>query len=308
MIDTLTDLLAAGVALAVPVLVAASGELVGERSGVLTMSVEGMMLTGAFASVVGATTTGSALVGVACGAAAGLLAGLLQALLSVVVRANQIVTGIAANALALAGTTFGARLLLERGTVVPGFDRLPVPLLADLPVLGPALFQQTGLAYVLLVAVAGLGFLTSRRTTWGITLSAVGEDAASADRAGVPVLRVRFLAVLVVGVLSGLAGTQLALAEVHTFTDNMTAGVGYLAVVAVIAGSWRPVGVAVAALVFGLAQALQFTLPALGVDVPFALLVMLPYVLALLAVGGLVAHSRPPTGLTTPFVRLGRAA
>jgi len=307
MIPTLTDLLVASVALCVPILVAASGELVGERAGVLTMSVEGMMLTGAFAAVVGATSSGSALVGVACGALAGLLVGVLQAVLSVTLRADQIVTGIAANALALAGTTFGARLLLERGTEVPGFERVAIPVLSQIPVVGPALFRQTGLAYALLAAVVLLAVLTSRRTRWGLAVDAVGEDAASADRSGIGVPRVRFAAVLVVGLLSGLAGTQLALSEVHTFTDNMTAGVGYLAVVAVIAGSWRPVGVAVAALVFGLAQALQFTLPALGFDVPFALLVMLPYVLALLAVAGFVTHSRPPSGLTTPFVRLGRA-
>ncbi|PRZ09640.1 nucleoside ABC transporter membrane protein [Isoptericola sp. CG 20/1183] len=308
MIPTLTDLLVASVALAVPVLVAASGELVGERAGVLTMSVEGMMLTGAFASVVGATASGSAFYGVLCGAVAGLLVGVLQAVLSVLLRADQIVTGLAANALALAGTTFGARLLLDRGTTVPGFARIEIPLLADIPVLGPALFRQTGLAYALVAAVVLLAIVTSRRTGWGIAVDAVGQDAASADRSGVPVLRVRFTAVLVVGLLSGLAGTQLALSEVHTFTDNMTAGTGYLAVVAVIAGSWRPVGVAVAAVVFGLAQALQFTLPALGVDVPFALLVMLPYVLALLAVAGFVSHSRPPAGLNTAFVRQGRLA
>jgi ABC-type uncharacterized transport system permease subunit len=308
MTSTLTDLLVASIALAIPVLVAASGELVGERSGVLTMSVEGMMLTGAFAAVVGATASGSALTGVACGALAGLVVGVLQAALSVWLRADQIVTGLAVNALALAGTTFGARLLLERGTPVPGFARVEVPFLADIPLLGPALFRQTGLGYALVAVVVVLAVLTTRRTGWGLALDAVGEDATSADRSGIPVLRVRFAAVLVVGLLAGLAGTQLALSEVHTFTDNMTAGVGYLAVVAVIAGSWRPVGVAVAAVVFGLAQALQFTLPALGVDVPFALLVMLPYVLALLAVGGLVTHSRPPSGLTTSFVRQGRHA
>ncbi|WP_265520441.1 ABC transporter permease [Oerskovia flava] len=306
-VQVLTDVLVASVALAVPVLVASSGELVGQRAGVLTMSVEGMMLTGAFASVIGATTTGSALAGVLCGATAGLLFGVLQALLSVTLRANQIVTGIAANALALAGTTFGARLLFERGTAVPGFDRWAVPVLSEIPVVGPALFRQTPLGYALLAAVVVLGILTSRRTGWGLSIDAVGEDAAAADRAGIPVLRIRHLAVLGVGLLSGLAGTQLALSEVRTFSDNMTAGVGYLAVVAVIAGSWRPVPVVVASLVFGAAQALQFTLPALGVDVPFALLVMLPYVLALVAVAGLVTHSRPPSGLTTTFARV-RAA
>ncbi|WP_454042798.1 ABC transporter permease subunit [Cellulosimicrobium sp. Marseille-Q8652] len=123
-------------------------------------------------------------------------------------RADQIVTGIAANALALAGTTFGARLLLERGTEVPGFDRVAIPVLSEIPVIGPALFRQTGLAYALVVLVVLLAVLTSRRTGWGLAVDAVGEDAASADRSGIPVLRVRFAAVLVVGLLSGLAGTR----------------------------------------------------------------------------------------------------
>ncbi|BDZ41402.1 ABC transporter permease [Paraoerskovia sediminicola] len=306
MTSMLTDLLVASVSLTIPVLVAANGELVSERAGVLNMSVEGMMLTGAFAGVVGATSTGSPVAGVLCGLAAGIVLGAVQALLSVTLRANQIVTGIALTTLAIAATTFGARLLLaDRGVSVPGFDRLAVPVLSDIPVVGPALFAQTGLAYALVGVVVVLALLTSRRTGWGLAIDAAGEDATKADWAGVPVRRVRWLAVVGVGALSGLAGTQLALSEVHTFTDNMTAGIGYLAVVAVIAGRWKAVPVMVASLVFGVAQALQFTLPALGVDVPFALLVMLPYVLALLAVGGLVTHSRPPSALTVPFVRAG---
>ncbi|KHL13173.1 simple sugar transport system permease protein [Mumia flava] len=305
MIHTLTELLVASVALGIPILLASSAEVVSERAGVLNMSVEAMMLTGCFTSVLVAATTGSVIVGTLAGATAGLVVGALQSLLSVTLRADQIVTGIALNTLALAGTTFGARLLLSRDTIAPGFDRVAVPLLSDVPVVGPAVFNLPALAYVLAPLLVLLALATSRRTGWGLAIDAVGEDATRADWAGIAVRRIRHLVVLLVGVASGLAGSYLALAQVHTFADNMTAGIGYLAVVAVIAARWKPALVAVVALVFGVAQALQFTLPVLGVDLPVAFLVMLPYVLALAAVAGFVTRSAGPSALTVPFVRPG---
>ncbi|RJS48000.1 ABC transporter permease [Nocardioides cavernaquae] len=296
-------ILASGLGFAIPLLVAATGELVSERAGVLNMSLEGMMLTGAFSSVIGAVESGSAVVGLFWGIAAGLALGMVQALASVVLRADQIVTGLALNALALAGTTFGARLLFtDRGAEVPGFDGLDLGAVGDLPVIGPALGQSV-LAYVLVLSVAVVAVITSRRTSWGIAIDAAGEDAVRADWAGVPVNRVRFASVLLAGALAGAAGAQLALSEVHTFTDNMTAGAGYLAVVAVIAGRWRALPTVVATLAFGVAQALQYSLPAVGVDVPTGLLLMLPYAIALLATAGLVASSRAPSALTRPFAR-----
>lgn len=303
MIHTLTELLVMSVALGIPILVAAAAEAVSERAGVLNMSVEGMMITGCFASVFVAVQTGSPWAGVLAGAAAGIAVGALQGLLSVVWRADQIVTGLALTMLALAGTVFAARLLLDRNAATPGLGRTSVPFLSDLPVVGRALFDLPLLGYLLFAAVVALTLLTSRRTAWGLAVDAVGEDAVKADWAGLPVLRIRYLVVLLVGGASGLAGAYLALAQVRTFTDHMTAGIGYLAVVAVIAARWRTGRVAAVALVFGLAQALQFTLPALGVTMPVAFLVALPYVLALVAVAGLVSRSRRPSGLTVPFVR-----
>ncbi|MFY7068662.1 ABC transporter permease [Nocardiopsis changdeensis] len=306
MIHTLTELLAMSVALGLPIMVAAAAEAVSERAGVLNMSVEGMMVTGCLAGVLAAVATGSPWAGLAAGAAAGVLVGVLQGLLSVAWRADQIVTGLALNTLALSGTVFAARLLLDRDTVTPGFDRAALPLLSDLPVLGRALFSLPAPGYLLIGAVVALTLLTSRRTAWGLAVDATGEDAVKADRAGLPVARIRHLAVLLVGGAGGLAGAYIALAQVKTFTDHMTAGVGYLAVVAVIAARWRTGRVAAVALVFGAAQALRFTLPALGVALPAALLVALPYLLALAAVAGLVSGSRRPSDLTVPFVRAGR--
>ncbi|HVK28197.1 MAG TPA: ABC transporter permease [Nocardioides sp.] len=305
--SALPELIDGGVRLAVPLLLASSGELVSERAGVLNLSVEGMMLTGAFAGAVGAAQTGDPVVGVACALVASGLVAVLQALLSVTLLADQIVTGIAVNALALGLTTYGARLYFTSGRDVGGFDEIALPGLSRIPVLGPALFEQSALAFAGLLLAGCLAVLFSRRTGIGLALTAIGEDAVSADRAGLPVRLVRFGAVLLTGVMAGLAGAQLALADIHAFTDNITAGAGYLAVVAVIAGQWRPWPTALACGFFGIAQALQFAAPTLGVEVPSALLIMLPYLLALAAVSGFARAGRSPSALTVPFVREARA-
>lgn len=304
-LDTVTDIATSGIGFTLPILVAASGELVSERAGVLNLSLEAMMLTGAFAGALGAVTTGSPVLGAAAAVLAALLFGVLQAIWSIGLRADQIVVGIASNALALGATTYGARLLLDdgKGHSVPGFDALPIPVLHHIPVLGPALFGQTALGYLCIAIVAVLAVVFSHRTKLGLVIDAIGEDAVAADRTGLPVKAVRYGCVLLAAFAAGLGGAQLALSEVHSFSDNMTGGIGYLAVVAVIAGRWRALGVIWASVFFGLAQALQFALPALGVDVPFALLVMLPYLIAIVAVSGLVGNSRSPRDLTVAFAR-----
>ncbi|MQY28072.1 ABC transporter permease [Nocardia aurantia] len=301
------ELLDGGVRLAIPLLLASAGELVSERAGVLNLSVEGMMLAGAFAGAVGARAGGSATAGVLCALLAAVLTAALQALLSVTLRSDQIVTGIAINALALGVTTYGARLYFTAGRSVPGFDRMPIPGLRDIPLLGRALFDLTPLGYLALALVALLAVLFSHRTGWGLAITAIGADAVTADRSGLPVAAWRWIAVLLVGATSGLAGAHLALADVHAFTDNLTGGAGYLAVVAVIAGRWRALPTVLACLFFGLAEALQFAAPALGLHLPTAVLVMSPYLLAVLAVSGLVGASRSPAALTRPFVREARS-
>jgi ABC-type uncharacterized transport system permease subunit len=297
------EILSGGVRLAAPLLLASAGELVSERAGVLNLSVEAMMLTGAFAGAAGAMATGSAVAGVGCALVAGLLVAVNQAILSVNLRADQIVTGITANALALGATTYGARLLFTDGGSLEGFGALPIPVLSGIPLLGPALFEQTALGYLAFGVAAALALGLSRRTSWGLAVDAVGEDAVTADRCGLPVRAIRYAAVLLTGATAGLAGADLALAEVHAFSDNITGGVGYLAVVAVIAGRWRAWPTVLACLFFGVAQALQFAAPAVGLHIPAPLLVTIPYVIALLAVSGLVGRSRAPSALTTPFTR-----
>ena len=304
MIESLGVFVASTLRLATPLVLGATGEVVSERAGVLNLSLEGMMLSAAFAAALGAHASGSPLIGLGAGVLAALLLAAAQAWLSVRVGANQLVVGIGINLLALGATTFAYREIfggLSR-ELIPSFEAWSVPGLASLPLVGPALFQQTPLVYAAL-ALVGFSAWLINATSFGLALRAAGEDPRAADQAGVPVARVRILCVLYTGACAGLAGAFLSVSSISTFTEGMTNGAGYLAVTAVILGAWRTSRVLAACLLFGAATALQFLLPALGVALPTALLTMLPYLLALAAASGVVGRSRPPAALTLPFWR-----
>ena len=290
--------------LAMPLLIAATGELVSEKAGVLNMSVEGMMLTGAFAGAIGSWATGNAMLGLAIGLVAVIPVALLQAFLSVTLRANQIVTGIGINILVLGATTTAYRAILGRHnrTPIPGLDRWSPPGLGDIPIYGEAIFRQTWLLYAALVVVAIVAWVL-RHTAIGLAVRAAGTEPRAVDKSGLSVTRVRYGAVLFTGFMSALAGCFLSIGDIHTFTDGMTNGAGYLALAAVIFGGWNIGRTVAACLLFGAATALQFQLPAMGINVPTAFLLMLPYLLALLAVAGVVGRLEPPTSLTLPFQR-----
>jgi simple sugar transport system permease protein len=292
------------VRLATPLLLAATGELVSERAGVLNMSVEGMMLTGAFAGAWAASATGSPWIGLAAGVIAVLPVALLQAVLSITLRANQIVTGIGINILVLGATTLAYRAVFgsRSRTEIPGFEKWSPPVLGDLPVLGEHLFRQVGLVYLALLLLALVAWML-RHTALGLAIHAAGAAPRAADKSGLSVNALRYGAVIFTGVMSALAGCFLSIGDIHTFTEGMTNGAGYLAIAAVIFGNWRVGRTALACLLFGGATALQFQLPALGVDVPNALLIMLPYLLALIAVAGVMGRQHAPAGLTQAFVR-----
>lgn len=288
--------------LAAPLLLAATGELVSERAGVLNMSVEGMMLTGAFAGAVGSWATGSPVLGLALGVLCVLPVAWLQAFLSITLRANQIVTGIGINILVLGATTLGYRALFgsRSRAEIPGLDKWAPPGLADLPVVGEHVFHQTWLLYAALVLIVGVAWVM-RSTALGLAVHAAGTAPQAAANSGLAVNRIRYGAVLFTGAMSALAGCFLSIGDIHTFTEGMTSGAGYLAIAAVIFGNWRLGRTLLACVLFGAATALQFQLPAMGVHIPNALLIMLPYVLALLAVGGLVGRQIAPAALTQPY-------
>ncbi|MGC2125586.1 MAG: ABC transporter permease [Xanthobacteraceae bacterium] len=302
-LDTLTVYIASTLHYAVPLMLAASGELVSEVAGVLNLSLEGMMLFAAFFAIWGTSVTGSAWVGLLCGIGSGIIFSALQALLSVRLRANQLVVGIGLNILALGATTFLNREIfgaLSRD-LVPGFGTLYIPGLSALPIIGPSLFQQYDVVYVGIALIAIIWFVL-RFNAYGVECRAVGDDPRSADWAGISVSRVRVIAILVTGSMAGVAGTLISVGDIRTFTEGMTNGAGYLAIAAIIFGGWRLWPTVGACILFGAAMALQFQFSGSDSPVPTAALLMLPYVLALLSVAGLVGRQVPPAALTIPFL------
>ncbi|HEX4367205.1 MAG TPA: ABC transporter permease [Rhodopila sp.] len=288
--------------LAAPLLMGAVGELVSERAGVLNMSIEGMMLTGAFAGALGSWATGQPMLGLAFGLIAVLPVALLQAWLSNTLRANQIVSGIGINILVLGATTLAYREIFgERSSdQIPGFGQWSPPLLGSIPVIGQAIFVQVWIVYLGLF-LALLTALVMRFTAVGLAIHAAGMEPRAVDKSGLSVRGIRYGAVIFAGLMSALGGTFLSIGDIHTFTEGMTRGAGYLAIAAVIFGNWKIGRTIGACLLFGAATALQFQLPAMGVNVPVALLIMLPYLLAFLAVAGLVGRQSAPAALTVPW-------
>ncbi|HZN96137.1 MAG TPA: ABC transporter permease [Gemmatimonadales bacterium] len=294
----LTGFLAAAVRVATPLLFAATGETVTERSGVINLGIEGQMLAGALAAALGASAWGP-WGGLAAGMFAGMMIAAGFAALAIGVRADQIIVGTAVTlaAVGLTGTIYRQAYGVEgAGLSIPTFSSLPLPGLSRIPVLGPALFDQPVPTYL---AVAGLPLIWWGlfRTRWGLALRATGEAAAMARAVGVRTGLIRTIATVVGGGFSGLGGATLVLAQVGTFTERMTAGRGFLAIAIVVLGRWHPIGVALAALLFGLATALQFLFQALGVKAPYQLFLMLPYLLTLLALAGAVGRVRAPGDL-----------
>jgi ABC-type uncharacterized transport system permease subunit len=298
-------LLEAAVRLAIPLLLAALGELIVERAGVINIGTEGMMLCGAFAGFAVGAATGSPWLGVLGAAGAAALVGALFGIFVVLRRADQIVVGTAINLLALGATGLAARALYAGAIPTgPSFSPVALPWLAQLPVIGPALFHQNALAYLALTAAALLAFWLAR-TRPGLRLRAVGESARSADVEGVDVVRVRLGAILVGSALAGVAGAALSLAQSNTFTEGMTAGRGFIALTIVIFGRWRAGGVVGAALFFGAATAVAHRLQARGTDLPYQVSLMLPYVLTLLVLALATGRSRSPGDIGKAYSREG---
>ncbi|HUF34702.1 MAG TPA: ABC transporter permease [Gemmatimonadales bacterium] len=289
---------AAAVRVATPLLLAATGETITERSGVLNLGLEGMMLAGALAAALGGTA-GGPWTGVAAAVAVGMALALLLAAIAIGAGANQIIAGtaITLGAVGLTGTVYrqayGAG---GAGLDLPTLPAVAVPLLSDIPVLGPALFVQPVPTYLALLVLPVVWWALFR-TRAGLALRATGESAALARAHGVRPRLVRTVATVIGGGFAGMAGATLVLAQVGTFAERMTAGRGFVAIAIVVLGRWHPFGVAIAALHFGTASALQFLFQTLGLEVPYQLFLMLPYGLTLLALAGAVGRARAPADL-----------
>lgn len=299
MLDEVTVVLESACRLAAPLAFVGLGELVAERAGTLNISVEGMMLGGAYAAALGSSASGSTLVGLFVGVGAGFAVALTQALLAQRLTINQFVVGLTLNVLVLGLTSY---LFSSVDMTARQFGVLRIPGLADLPIVGEALFSQRWPFYAVYVLIPLVWWLL-HRTRWGLELQAVGENPQAADVSGILVSRRRRQAIYFCGLCAGLGGAFLTTGAIGTFSPNMTAGRGFIAIAAVIFGGWTVRGTLLGVMIFGGADALRLALPAIGVKVNTQLLISAPYLLAILAMLVLAQGSRQPASLGTAFER-----
>lgn len=300
----LPGLLTSSLLRAVPIGLGALAGVICERAGVINIGIEGQMLGAAFFASLAASLAGSVLVGLAAGLLTGALLGWLLGLLAIRYRLDQIIAGFAINIFALGLTSYLALTLLEPNPDLnaPGmFGLLVVPGLAGLPLVGQVLFAASPFLWLLLLAV-GVSHVVLARTRWGLRVRAVGEHPRTADAMGVDPLRVRYQAVIVGGLLAGAAGAYFALGSVGRFDQGMTAGRGFIALVAMIVGGWQPVPAFLAAWLFGFADASQTLLGVLNAGIPPELLLMTPYVATILVVAGAAGRTRPPAADGQPYL------
>jgi len=301
LLATLGAVLAATIRNATPLVFAALGGMFSERSGVVNIGLEGLMLISAFAGVVGAFTSGSALVGLLFALGAGLLFGLVHAVMCITFEADQIISGTAINLLALGGTGFLMVIVFGQGGTSPDVENFPpvaIPLLSQIPVIGQALFNQSLLVYLMYLTVP-VAFFVLFRTPFGLRLRATGEVPEAVDTAGVSVTRMRYFGVALSGLLAALGGVYLSMGLLSAFTEGMTQGRGFIALAALIFGRWNPVGAAGAALLFGFAQALTIQVPPDAI--PNEFIQMIPYVLTIVVLAGFGGRAIAPAAVGKPY-------
>ena len=297
-------ILASGIRLATPYLYAALGETLGQRSGVLNLGVEGQMLMGAFAAFYVTFQTGNLWLGMLAAVVVGAAMGLAMAFVSINLQAVQGISGIGFYLFGLGMSTLLFQMLLGTVETVSGFSPIHIPVLSDIPVIGEIFFQQNILVYIAFALVPITQFVL-QRTTLGLKIRAVGENPEAADSLGVSVATVRYITVTLGGILSGVAGASMSIGLLNVFQQNMTSGLGFIAVALVYFGGWRPWGVLLGALLFSMVNALQLRLQIQGVPIPSDLMVMMPYILTIIALVLTVQRVRSPSALTKPFEREG---
>jgi simple sugar transport system permease protein len=302
--NVLIGILASGIRLATPYLYAALGETLGQRSGVLNLGVEGQMLLGAFAAFFVALTTGNLWLGLLAAMVIGALMGLAMAFVTVNLQAEQGISGIGFYLFGLGMSDLLFQKLLGTVETVKGFPRIHFPLLSDIPVLGEIFFSQNILVYIA-YALVPLAWFVLNKTTLGLKIRAVGENPEAADSLGVSVTNVRYFTIIMGGTLSGIAGASLSIALLNVFQQNMTSGLGFIAVALVYFGAWRPWGVLGGALLFSMVNSLQLWIQVLGIPIPSDIAVMMPYILTIIVLVLTVSRVRAPSALTKAFEREG---
>jgi len=297
----LIGILASGIRLATPYLYAAIGETLGQRSGVLNLGVEGQMLMGAFVAFYVVFQTGNLWLGMFAAVAVGALMGLAMAFVSIDLQAEQGISGIGFYLFGLGMSTLLFQMLLGTVETVSGFQPIHIPVLSDIPVIGEIFFQQNILVYIAFALVPIAQFVLMK-TTLGLKIRAAGENPAAADSLGVSVRGVRYVTVTLGGILSGVAGASMSIGLLNVFQQNMTSGLGFIAVALVYFGGWRPLGVMLGALLFSMVSALQLRLQLVpGWPIPSDLMVMMPYILTIFALVLTMQRVRSPSALTKPF-------
>ncbi|MGO9411186.1 MAG: ABC transporter permease [Spirochaetia bacterium] len=290
----------------VPLTLGALSGLLCERSGVINIAIEGQFLIAAFFGALIASATHNLWAGLVAGAAAGGLIGLMLGVFTITYGADQIIVGVVLDAFALGLTSFFLQSLLvphQAALNSPAvFGPISIPLLDQIPVIGPILFNQNIFVYltIIILVVVQLALFSTR---WGLRVRAVGEHPRAADTVGINVNRIRYGNVILGGIVAGIGGASFTIGSTGQFAPNMTSGLGYIALAAMIFGRWRPLGALGAALLFGFSDALQFTLSVLNVPIPSPFLSMFPYLATILAVAGLVGRVIPPAADGQPYVR-----
>ena len=299
-------LLIGAVAGAVPLVFGALGGVISERSGVVNVAIEGQLLAGAFVSALVASATQQPILGLFAAMIAGVLVSFVLAAFAIKYVVDQVIVGVVLNVLVAGITNFLYSTVLSPNLDTlnspPRFERIEIPLLSQIPIVGPVLFRQTIIVYVAYFAVA-LVWFGLFKTRWGLRMRAVGEHPKAADTVGINVNRTRFWNVSLAGAIAGFGGAFFTLGSVGGFTKEMTAGAGFIALAAVIFGRWDPIKATLAALLFGFATNLQSVLSIIGSPVPSEFMLMLPYVVTIFAVAGFVGQSRAPAASGKAYIK-----
>jgi simple sugar transport system permease protein len=300
----LIGILASGIRLATPYLYASIGETFGQRSGMLNLGVEGMMLMGAFSAFYAVFTTGNLWLGLLAAIIVGGLMGLATAFINVTLQAEQGISGIGVFLFGLGMSDLLFQKLINNVETVSGFPVVSIPVLSSIPVVGEIFFSHNILVYgaYLLVPLAWFIF---NKTTLGLSIQAVGENPAAADTLGVSVTGVRYFTVTLGGVLAGIAGASLSIALLNVFQQNLTNGIGFIAVALVYFGGWRPLWVLAGSLLFSMINSLQIWVQVIGIPIPSDIAVMLPYILTIVVLVLSAGRVRQPSALTKPYERSG---
>ena len=298
----LVGILASGIRLATPYLYAALGETFGQRSGVLNLGVEGQMLMGAFAAFYVALITENLWLAMLAAVVVGALMGLAMAFVTVNLGAQQGISGIGFFLFGLGLSDLLFQRLVGTVETVKGFSKIEIPILSDIPIIGDIFFSQNILVYIA-YALVPIAWFVLQKTTIGLKIRAVGENPEAADSLGVSVAAVRYTTVIMGGILSGIAGASLSIGLLNVFQQNMTSGLGFIAVALVYFGGWRPLGVLGGALLFSMVNSLQLWMQVLGIPIPSDLAVMLPYILTIVVLALSMSRMRAPSALTKPFER-----